>query len=80
MELLHKQFAILDIEGVSLSKHRLRGKKGRYSKIHNCLRKMAVLLYDGRTAVQEGWPCIERQALMDKKEKYVCFSGTKSGF
>ena len=71
MELLHKQFAILDIEGVSLSKNRLRGRKGRDSKIHNCLRKMAVLLYDGRTAVQEGWPCIERYALTDKEEK--CF-------
>ena len=69
MELLNRRYTILDIEGISLSKERSEERIGAYSRIHNCLRKTAVLLYDGRTAVQEAEPCIEREALMETEEK-----------
>ena len=68
--LLNRRYAILDIEGISLSKERRsEERKGAYSKIHSCLRKTAVLLYHGRTAVQEAKPCIKREALMESEEK-----------
>ena len=65
------KYAIIDIEAISLSKS--RGKPGRYSKTHNCLRKVVVLLYSDKYAVYEAQPCVRFSDLTDCELKTFDF-------
>ena len=65
------KYAIIDIEAISLSKS--RGKPGKYSKTHNCLRKVAVLLYSDEYEVFEAQPCVPFPDLTDCERKTFDF-------
>ena len=60
------KYAIIDIEAINLSKSRSL-TPGKYSRCHNCLRKVAILLYSDECVVYEGQPCV-RQENLTKKE------------
>ena len=62
------KYAIIDIEAISLSKS--RGKPG---ETHNCLRKVAVLLYSDEYAVYEAQPCVPFPDLTDCEQKTFDF-------
>ena len=61
---MDNKYAIIDIEAISLW---LRGKP------HNCLRKVAVLLYSDEYAVFEAQPCVPLPDLTDSERKTFDF-------
>ena len=62
-------YAIIDIEAISLSKVRMWPRKGKFARIHNCTRKMAIVLHTGETKVIEARPCIRKKNLLETEEK-----------
>ena len=68
MESLDKNYVVIDIEGISLSKNRVDLSTGYYSSIHNCIRKIAFLFWDNSIQIYEFSPCVTYSDL-HKKEK-----------
>ena len=73
MDVLTRRYCVMDIEGISLGKHRPQ-VKGLFSKIHYCNRKMALQCFDSTTRVFEFKPCVEFDDLNLKEQKtfYHC--------
>ena len=57
----NKNYAVIDIEGITL----WLGEE----KPHNCLRKVAVLLYSDEYAVFEAQPCVPQLDLTDRERE-----------
>ena len=70
-----QRYAIMDIEGISLHKGR-EHPRGRYSRIHNCVRMLAIVCYDGSMAVFEFTPCVKFNDLVKKEQESYnrCFN------
>ena len=61
------KYAVMDIEGIALAKERIHPPRGRYSNVHNCMRKIGIELYDGRSRVFEFVPCVSKNQLTKKE-------------
>ncbi len=59
-DLKHRKYCIIVIEAIALSKSRYG--PGEYSKIHQCLRKLEIELWNGRKRVFEFVPCVRRNS------------------
>ena len=70
-----QRYAIMDIEGISLHKGR-EHLRGRYSRIHNCVRMLAIVCYDGSMAEFEFTPCVKFNDLVKKEQESYnrCFN------
>ena len=68
MESLDKNYVVVDIEAISLSKNRVDLSTGYYSSIHNCIRKIALLFWDNSIQIYEFCPCVTYSDL-HKKER-----------
>ena len=60
-------YAILDIEAISLEKDRVFPYPGKFSKTHNCTRKLAIILFNNKFRVLESQPCIHKRNLTQKE-------------
>ena len=67
--LVHRRYAIIDIEGIALDKWRPGPVKGRYSNIHYCLRKVGVELWDSSARCFEFSPCLKMMDLTHKERQ-----------
>ena len=63
MDALLQCYVVIDIESISLDRRKTQWK-GKFSKMHNCKRKVAVKCYDSLSQIFELRPCIERKELM----------------
>ena len=70
-DLKDRKYCVIDIEAIALSKSRYGPPPGRYSKIHQCLRKVGMELWDGSKRVFEFEPCIKRSALKDDEKNSI---------
>ena len=68
MDALLRCYTVIDIESISLDKNRPHWK-GRFSKIHNCQRNVAVECYDSSSRIFEFCPCIEWKELTWRREQ-----------
>ena len=59
MDRLANNYAIIDIEGIALDKWRCEPAKGVFSNIHNCVRKVAIELWDSRARSFQFSPCLK---------------------
>ena len=62
-------YALIDIEAIALRKGRSYPLPGKKAGIHNCTRKIAVLLRNGNSLVQEFTPCIRFRQLSGIERK-----------
>ena len=69
LELINStNYAIIDIEGIQLEKNRDLWK-GRFSRHHHCLRKIAILCRNGDYGCEESYPCIKFWEMTDKERR-----------
>ena len=67
-ELLKRQYTVVDIEGITLSSHR-NFPKGRFSRRHNCIRKISFEFWDNSTQSLEFRPCVAWHDLDDVERR-----------
>ena len=70
------KYCILDIEAIALSKDRCGPAQGRFSRIHHCLRKTGIELWDDSKQVFEFSPCIQIHDLWP--DEYMTFTYCKT--
>ena len=71
------KYCILDIEAIALSKDRCGPTKGRFSRIHHCLRKIGIELWDDSKQMFEFSPCIMKHDLMPEEDMTFAYCKTK---
>ena len=64
------RYAVMDIESISLDKTRVHPLIGRFSRIHNCRRKLAIELWNEQSLVLEAVPCVDYKSLSES-ERYT---------
>ena len=72
-DLLSRKWMAMDIECIQLGKDRKANEfsPGYYAKIHQCKRKMGVVLYTGQEFLFEASPCIKESELkFSEKQSY----------
>ena len=69
-------YALIDIEAIALRKGRSYPLPGKKAGIHNCTRKIAVLLRNGNSLVQEFTPCIRFRQLSGIERKMFLWCQT----